>query len=245
MISTVRAPARRPKESDRWEAHHPSTGRRCGHTHLQSREAVTCASEIGVELDGASEGWYVRRITEWRSLGTVRMTTLDELATSAEQCGLRVVVNEPDDYDRNGSLVILAVEWHDERYVRWREENHHAKPATTTGWWQTPIRQGDWAVDHLGRITGSRYGGQRGGRPMRSSPDRASCQHIESGWCMAENPDGRDLRMPRSGLRCGSSASCKEAAVPVVLEDGSRQATQWLIVPNSSMPWMPARPKSG
>ena len=97
----------------------------------------------------------MRRTTEWKSLGTVRMTTLDELGISAKQCGLRVAVYEPDGYDRNGSLVILAVEWDDERYVRWREENQYAKPATTTDWWQAPIREVNWTIDHLGRITGS------------------------------------------------------------------------------------------
>ena len=80
---------------------------------------------------------------------------------------------------------------------------------------------------------------------MRSSPDRASCQHNESGWSLAEDPAGRDLRMPRSRLRWEPPTTSDQVAVPMVVEDGSREAIQRYVVSNSSMPWMPAHPKSG
>jgi hypothetical protein len=148
-------PARKRKKSDKWEAYHPSTGRICGHIHARRGDAEGCATEIGVELDGSSDGWYVRNTTEWKALGTVKMTTLSEVAASAEKCGLRVAVTMPDEPDHNGSLMILATEWDDERYVRWRAENHYAKPATATDWWRPPALEQDWAVDHRGRITGT------------------------------------------------------------------------------------------
>jgi hypothetical protein len=147
--------ARKPKGITKWEAHHPSTGRVCGHIHESHEDAVTCASDVGVELDGSSAGWYVRNTTEWKALGTVRMTTFAKLSASAKHCGLRVIVQPPSEHNSNGSLMILSVEWDDSRYVRWRKENQWAMPPTVAGWWRPPTRVADWTVDHRGRITGT------------------------------------------------------------------------------------------
>jgi hypothetical protein len=144
--------ARSHGDDSLWEAHHPSTGRRCFHIHSNREEAENCAIQTGNDLDGSHDGWYVRVTTEWKSLGRVRMKSLRELADSAKACGLHVVLEESIDAESIGAVVIRGVDWWDERFVLFRRENRWSMPPAANSWWVPPTLGEEWRIDRQGNV---------------------------------------------------------------------------------------------
>jgi hypothetical protein len=164
-------PPARP-ETGLWEAHHPSTARRCYHRHGSKEEAERCAVAMGERLDGSSKGWRARRTSVWRRLGTVRVDrkrllaehatdlkpkpinvlVMEELARIAIDCGLL-----PADarFVPGGDLVFVPVAWDDPRFIKFRQLTRWKPPGRSGDRWQPPTDLVTVRVDGRGRVSGA------------------------------------------------------------------------------------------
>lgn len=163
----------RPEPSS-WEAYHPSTARRCHHSHASKGEAERCAATTGETLDGSSDGWYVRRTSEWKRLGTLRVDVrgllklqaadpkpiplhelvINELAAIAQTCGLVSAGGGPVCVE-GGELRFDAMAWDDPRFVRFRQLTRWKPPGRAGNRWQPPIFRLALRVDRRGRVSGA------------------------------------------------------------------------------------------
>jgi hypothetical protein len=154
-----------------WEAHHPSTGRRCYHAHETRDEARRCAEQTGEALDGSSKGWYTRSASEWRQLGLLRpdiakrqeanararspkskvVLVLEELEAIARHVGIETTSNAR----ANGDLAFKPMRWDDPRFVEFRRLARWKQPGRSGQRWQPPIYPVTFAVDDRGRATGA------------------------------------------------------------------------------------------
>lgn len=161
-------PARKPGF---WEAHHPSTIRRCFHAHKTREEARQCAVQTGEALDGSSNGWYTRRASEWRILGVLRPDirkrqeenaravhpkpkaelVFEELREIAHRSGIQIAERP----NARGNLVFTPVSWGDPRFVEFRRLARWKQPGKAGARWQPPIYPIAFVVDDRGRATGA------------------------------------------------------------------------------------------
>jgi hypothetical protein len=126
------------REHRYWEAHHPDTGRRCWDLHESKDEAQRCRDNIGLRLDGAKKGWYVRGCSEWRMVGRIGVPgfRLRELLDEAGIVSLsKRVVGRSSDEDRI-YIEFGPVPWDDRRFVELRDR---AKWTTPARWTPPPL----------------------------------------------------------------------------------------------------------
>lgn len=122
-----------PPLSDKpgFEAYHRDTARTCGHFHSFKEDAETCASEMGVRLDGIENGWWVRATGRYANLGSIAVKMAG---------GVEKVCSELDIECRESwtpeSLEMESMAWNDERFEKFR---------TTLDWRSPPGRAHDWS----------------------------------------------------------------------------------------------------
>lgn len=120
-----------------FEAHHPSTGRRCWHHHPSRDEAELCAEETGMKLDGTTSGWYVRGCSPYRQVGSISVNG-DELRTILDRLHIKHWYHERYPNQEEKELHIEPMEWDDERFAEFRSRAGWKAPYN--GWEPPPLR---------------------------------------------------------------------------------------------------------
>jgi hypothetical protein len=114
-------PAR--KEADFYEAHHPSTTRRCWELHPTKEGAAACVEQLK-KIDGVDVGWYVRPTSEWRKVGRFEVPSVD-LRSIADRIGIKTTVDTTGELDL---VTFEAMAWEDPRFQALRRDAKWTPP---------------------------------------------------------------------------------------------------------------------
>lgn len=114
-----------------WETYHPGTGRRCWDLHATREEAEECREDIAAELNETTRGWYIRGVSEWRSIGQFRVTgaRLRELLDEVGLMSLMIVTHDQRAVGDPVDVVFGPIEWEDRRFVELRRRAGWVQPA--------------------------------------------------------------------------------------------------------------------
>jgi hypothetical protein len=114
-------PAR--KETGLYEAHHPSTTRRCWHLHPTKELAASCVEQLK-EIDGVDVGWYVRPTSEWRKVGRFEVPPKD-LRSIADRLDIKTSIETANGVDL---VTFEGMAWTDHRFEALRREAKWTPP---------------------------------------------------------------------------------------------------------------------